>query len=235
MKRRYWYFASGLVIVLLLIEFDMAHRYSLINKNSTFAINNLKSKNQLNHNANHLNANESIKNLESNTTSKENQFDSEFKAESRNIAELQDNPQAVEIKMNQMAQSMKSEEIRQLASVIKNKNQEGDQRAMAVELLSRNNSLDALNTLSDFVVESSEGLRPDSNDKEFESVLKAQAIEGISTYPQKDIALNYLNQLAQKVDESFLKDRIFRSRENLLGRAPAVNEQDEKALKQFVE
>jgi hypothetical protein len=66
--------------------------------------------------------------------------------------------------------------------------------------------------------------------------LKAQAIEGIASYPQKNLALSYLNSLADKVDESFLKDRISRSSENLEERPKAnLQQQEEAALKQLIE
>jgi hypothetical protein len=66
-------------------------------------------------------------------------------------------------------------------------------------------------------------------------VLRAQAVESIAAYPQKEIAISTLNFLHQKVDESFLADRINRATAHLLGRAPAPEAQDEAALKDLVE
>lgn len=115
--------------------------------------------------------------------------------------------------------------------------QDGDQRAMAVELLSRNKTPEALQALQDFVIyHQTDGSTGWSRQREFESVLRAQAIEGIAAYPKKELALSSLNSLSQHVSESFLRDRIARSGEYLRhGKTDPIEKQDENALKKLVE
>ena len=67
-------------------------------------------------------------------------------------------------------------------------------------------------------------------------VVGAQAIEGIASYPKKELALSSLNSLSQHVSESFLRDRIARSGEYLRNsKVDSTDKQDENALKKLVE
>lgn len=71
--------------------------------------------------------------------------------------------------------------------------------------------------------------------REFESILRVQAIEGIAAYPKKELALSYLSSLEKQVNETFLKDRIVRSEEGLKGRHLNSQPKDEAVLKQLVQ
>ena len=106
---------------------------------------------------------------------------------------------------------------------------------MAVELLSRSKIPDAVLMLKEFVASKQLASTTSARKRELESVLRAQAIEGIAGYPQKDLALSYLNSLSKEVDETFLKDRIVRSEEGIKGRTVRVQQKDEAALKQLVQ
>jgi hypothetical protein len=230
MKKRYWIFTSTLIAIVFLVEYDLSKRISA--KASRPQQTLVKKQEAITAVA----AIQPLKNVEAEQSSTESFFDSQLINEAQKISQLQSDPKSVDESIDKLAHKMNSLEIKKLAILIENKNENGDNRAMGVELLSRAQSEEAMTVLKDFVATHETGAGKDWNrNREFESVLRAQAIEGIAAYPQKDLALSYLNSLAQKVDESFLKDRIVRSEENLKGRAPPSQQQDETALKQLVQ
>ena len=131
---------------------------------------------------------------------------------------MQQNPNAAEEKIQSLAATLTNQDLNQLSEVMANKNSLGDQRAMAVELLSRSRSVAAIKKLEDFIKDHDDTLKW-SRSREFESVLRAQAIEGIAAFPQKDFAISSLTSLDTKISESFLKDRIRRSVASLKNQA----------------
>jgi len=163
-------------------------------------------------------------------------FDSSTLKAAQKLSSNQIDPRTLDQKMDGLAKSLSTLEIRKLAIVVRNKDESEDRRAMAVELLSRSKTSDAVLMLKDFVG-SHQGTTEMTNPRkrELESVLRAQAIEGIAAYPQKQLALSYLNSLSGQVEETFLKDRIVRSEEGLKGRAPNTQHKDEAVLKQLVQ
>ncbi len=236
MRKRYWFYSLALIAIIFAVEYDVARRMN--SKNPTVARTDVRSgKASTTQRAPNQISNSARTNEAATTTSQASTvFDTQFLQEAQRISNLPRDPKDVEQKMDQLARSMKPLDLKKLEIVMQNKNEDGDQRAMAVELISRSKTPEAMDALKDFVLtrENSTGENWTRN-REFESVLRAQAIEGIAAFPQKQLALTYLNSMAGQIDESFLKDRIVRSEESLKGRAPDTQQQDEAALKQLVQ
>ncbi len=222
MKKRYWSYTAALVAVVFLVEYDVARRMDSKNR-MAFAPKAPIA-------APVVSAAALPKPAAS--ADEVSLFDSRFLKEAQKISELSNDPKQVDQKMDQLALSMSQLDLKKLSIVMENQNENGDTRALAVELISRAKTRDAVAALKEFVIHQESGA---GRNREFESVLRAQAIEGVAAYPQKDLALSYLNAMADQVDESFLKDRIVRSEENLKGRAPTTEQQDDAALKQLVQ
>lgn len=224
MKKFYWLFISVLIISVLLVEYDLARRsQGQTNKNIAFQKkNSISGKIQ----PQVIKKNEEI-------TSKSS-FDSRFNQAADEISQLQIHPEETEKKLQDLAGEMSSEDVKKIAQVMTNPNINGDQRSMAVEILSRHQTVESLKQLEDFILQHDETTKW-SRSREFESVLRAQAIEGIAAFPQKDLALSSLMALDPKLDEAFLKDRIQRSMAGLRSENQSSEKQDNEALSKLVE
>lgn len=119
-----------------------------------------------------------------------------------------------------------------LKSVLINKSNAGDDRALAIELLSRSQTPEAAEILKNYTITEMNDVGVDKNQ---ELVFKAQAIEGLAGFQDENIALSYLNEISQKTDYSFLQDRTRRAQAAIKNEAPAVEKQDLDALKKIVE
>lgn len=163
-------------------------------------------------------------------------FVQRFKKESSQIAKIQNNPEMVQNRMKDLAEVMAPQDVQGLFDIISNDKNDGDQRALAVELLSLKNDTTSLMALQNFVANNVtvNGTKWDRK-KELETILRAQAVESIAAYPQKDIALSTLNYLQHKVDEKFLNDRIGRATASLSDNTPTFKQQDDAALKKLLE
>ncbi len=163
-------------------------------------------------------------------------FIKKFKSEVGEVARLQNNPEATQQRMNQLAAQMTQQDVSALADIISDAEQNGDERALAVELLSLKNDSASLVALQNFVATSNkvDGITVQRK-KEFETVLRAQAVESIAAYPQKEIALSTLSFLQTKVDNRFISERIGRASSGLLYGTENLKQQEDDALKKLVE
>jgi hypothetical protein len=165
------------------------------------------------------------------------EFVAKFKTEATQIAKIQNNPEAVQKRMQKLAEEMNSRHVDGLYEIISDDKSNADERALAVELLTLKNNTASLIALQNFVANTKNinGEKWDQK-KEFETVLRAQAVEGIAGYPEKEIAISTLNYLQQRVDQKFLNDRISRASMNLMySENKSLTQQDEEALKKLVE
>ncbi|MBY0453052.1 MAG: hypothetical protein K2P92_08455, partial [Bdellovibrionaceae bacterium] len=144
-------------------------------------------------------------------------FIKQFKTEVIEVGRLQANPEAAQARMNKLAAQMTQADVRALADIISDDQQNGDERALAVELLSLKNDTASLTALQNFVATSNkiDGITAERK-KEFETVLRAQAVESIADYPQKEIAISTLTYLQGKVDNRFISERIGRASNGLM-------------------
>ena len=226
MRKPYWYFVFGMVALVLFVEYDLTKRSTKQDGQPQFV--KLKS-----------NPPAKKANVVSSTTGraenlKPNSLTEKLSRVSAEVGQLQENPEEVERKIQSMASTLTQQDLNSLSNVISDKKAVGDQRAIGVELLSRHHSVEALKKLEQFVQDHDES-GAWSREREFESVLRAQAVEGIAAFPQKDLAISSLTQLNPRVSESFLKDRINRSVASLKNQAPSAEKQDEDALEKLVE
>ena len=160
-----------------------------------------------------------------------------FQMEAAHVGKVQANPELAKERMRILAREMTAKDVEQMYEIMSDERANGDQRALAVELLSIKNDGASLQALQNFVANSKSisGAKWDSK-KELETVLRAQAVESIANFPEKDIAISTLNFLQQKVDQKFLSERIGRASLNLMsGGNKPVQQQDEEALKKLVE
>ncbi len=163
-------------------------------------------------------------------------FIKKFKSEVGEVARLQSSPEAAQQRMNLLAAQMTKQDVSALADIISDAEQNGDERALAVELLSLKNDSASLVALQNFVATSNkvDGITVQRK-KELETVLRAQAVESIAAYPQKEIALSTLSFLQTKVDNRFISERIGRASNGLMYGTENLKQQEDDALKKLVE
>ncbi len=222
MKKSIWYFALGLILVVVAIEYDVARRshQQVISKN----VSRISAK---------LAQSETRPSVLP-VTNQKSAFEQKFQQATAEVSQLQVNPEETEKKLQDLAGQLSSNDIKKLSQVMLDTTENGDQRAMAVELLSRRQNVESLKQLENFV-QQHEANAKWSRSREFESVLRAQAIEGIASYPEKNLAISALTNLDPKLDESFLKDRIKRSIAGLKNGNKASDQRDQEALSKLVE
>lgn len=236
MKTIHYVFLGALVVAALVAEFDISSR---VKKNAEVAKANTKisetaesaeSKQQ-------VSAPVTIENYTADQANKK--FVQKFQQESLEIAKIQNNPEAIEKRLKELAKQMKPADVQGLYEIISDDSKDGDQRALAVELLSLKNDTTSLMALQNFVANSTNinGNKWDRK-KELETVLRAQAIESIAAYPQKDIAASTLSYLQTKVDEKFLNERIGRASTMLYNDKQGqktLQQQDDEALQELIQ
>ena len=164
-------------------------------------------------------------------------FVKRFKDEVKQMAKLQDKPEEVDLRLRNLAKSMGQREVEAMYEVISDDRNNGDERALAVELLSLKNDTASLIALQNFVGNKKNVSGKEWNpNKELDTVVRAQAVEGIAAYPEKEIAISTLSFLQSRVEDKFLNDRIGRATTGILsGNNKSLQQQDDEALKKLVE
>lgn len=161
------------------------------------------------------------------------EFIGQFREETAQIGRTQSEIE-VENRLQSLARHLTTDEIDYLSEVINDKQKNGDERALAVELLGRNQSKTSLAELKDFVL-STENSGGDSRARHDEEVtLKVIAVEGIAASSPQTEALNYLTEIQKQSDQSFVKDRVQRSINSIKGLSAAPEVQDNEALKKII-
>ncbi len=228
MKKKHYLFFAAVIGMALFAQYDMGKRLDRIRtvrdtKNAAVRLQEAATKAQAEVTAKAIGVPTEV-------------FVAKFKAEASQIAKIQNNPEAVQARMQKLADEMNSRHVEGLYEIISDDKSNADERALAVELLTLKNNTASLIALQNFVANTKNinGEKWDQK-KEFETVLRAQAVEGIAGYPEKEIAISTLNYLQQRVDQKFLNERISRASLNLLYENKPVTQQDEDALKKLVE
>ncbi len=232
MKTIHYVFIAALVLAVFAVEFDVSRRLDS-NTESTTASAETKPVEE----AQKTFSNQplTIENYTADQASKK--FVEKFKKESLEISKIQNNPEEAQKRLKELAKEMAPADVQNLYDIMSDENNDGDQRALAVELLSLKNDTSSLLALQNFVANSTNvnGSKWDRK-KELETVLRAQAIESIAAYPQKDIAASTLNFLQERVDEKFLSDRIGRAAAGLQKKDKfTIEQQDDEALEELIE
>jgi len=161
------------------------------------------------------------------------QFKSEFKYEVAQVGKTTQDAGAVENRLQSIARQLEPEHIQYLSQVLIDHDGAGDEQAMAVELLSRNQTPQAEALLKDFVIADLNAQEP--RHLEQKVIFKAQAIEGIAGMEDKISARKHLDEIIQKSLHSFLIDRAQRAKAQLDGQLRSLESQDNEALKKLIE
>jgi hypothetical protein len=204
MKTSFWVFTLILCVSVLVVEFDIARRNSIMN-----AQNKIKTGNQ------------AIATVPT--------------AQEPGATAAAVVPEEHEISTQVPVRRLSSADIKKLVRTMENKNFTSEQRSVAIELLAQNQNVESLKKLETFVATKPSTLSKLFHKPQIESALRAQAIEGIAAFPQKDLALSSLSLLDPKVDEAFLKDRIKKSMADIKNQVETSEVTDTNALRKLVE
>jgi len=158
-------------------------------------------------------------------------FKVDFFKEASMVGQLQRDPDQAELRMQVLADRLTPLEISFLSSIASDINRNGDERSMAIEVLSLNTSFDAHRALKDFIENESFGF---GAQVDFELALRAQAIEGLVNYTDKSAVIESLVYLKAKTRYSFLNEREERALSFVRGYTPAPEKIDNEALKQLI-
>lgn len=159
------------------------------------------------------------------------QFKSEFKYEVAQIGQVQVDTEAVENRLQAFARQMEPDHRNYLKTILMSEKSNGDERALAIELLTRNQTPEAAEILKNYSLSDS----TTGNLKSGEDIIfKAQAIEGLAGYQDRNLAISYLNEISRKTNYSFLQDRVRRAQASLKNEGPTIETQDLEALKKIV-
>ncbi len=135
------------------------------------------------------------------------QFETDFKNEVAQIDQIENDPEVIENRLQSLARQMELSDRLYLKSILNNhKSTDGD-RAMAIELLARNQTAESAEILKNFTTAEYQN--------EHELIFKAQAIEGLAGFQDQNTALNYLNEISQKSKNQFLKDHAQKAENSL--------------------
>ena len=150
------------------------------------------------------------------------------------LSQLDEHPEMTERKLKSRAQRMSPDELQSLYQKVLNPQLAGDDRWLAVYLLSLSEEKNSISLLEDVVLSPTPTAQHDLR-AEFEKSLRAQAIEGLQNQTDKKKAASSLHKLTQKLDDGFLLDRAQRALSYLENGTPPLEEQDRKALENLVQ
>tara|TARA_B110001454_G_C12723308_1_gene436489 strand:- start:33658 stop:34287 length:630 start_codon:yes stop_codon:yes gene_type:complete len=143
---------------------------------------------------------------------------------------LTPNSDMVEIKSR--ASRLTSNDIQSLAQDAVNPQAEQDIRFKSIYLLAHNGHIPEI--LKEIVTTPiPQNLNP--RERDFEHVVRAQAIEGIENSEEKMFSKQIINELIQKTDNVFLLDRLNRAKNSLDGTDDSSEVQDNRDLEKIIE
>jgi len=227
LRRRVYFFGALIAVVAFLMMDYNLHKKVILNKASLRFV------------ASTLDKNKSLSVVKSQVTKGEEpnldqslrSFKAEFVKESLSIGQIQNDPDQTELRLQVMADNLKTEQIKYLSAILTDLNRNGDERTLAVELLSLNTGLESHQALKAFVENEvfGFGARVD-----FELALRAQAVEGLVNFSDKSVVIQSLDYLKQKTKYSFLHDREERALNFVKGYTVSPQQQDNEALKKII-
>jgi len=158
-------------------------------------------------------------------------FKKEFSREVLEVGRLQSEPDRVEERLQALAKQLNIEQMDYLFNVMMNSEINGDDRSLAVELMSLNTSVEAHLRLKNFIAHENFSFK---DRIDFEIALRAQAIEGLLNCSDKNVVVSSLNELKGNTKYSLLSDREERALAYINGTAPSLQDQDNAALKKLI-
>jgi len=170
------------------------------------------------------------------TPSDQFSFQEHFNRITKSIGTITENPEEADLEISNLAMTLDRTQLNELYTKVISKYSNGDEKLLAVELLSRSSLPETIEHLKNIASSSASESSYDSSltQQEFQS-LQVSAIEGLTQKPQlKHEAKLALNSLSQSTDNTLLLDRIKRAQAALDGRAPSPEAQDKAALEQVL-
>lgn len=180
--------------------------------------------------------NEDLKTEEDLGTKKIESFFDRFNKESLEVVETSKDKALFQKRVKALSEQMTADDVDKLYNLISNEKNKGPERSLALELLTVRNDTASLIALQNFIAnnKSVNGIKWDRKNK-VETMLRAQAVESIAAYPQKEIALSTLSYLHNKVDERFLIDRIGRASALINKKDTGIKPTSDTELKNILE
>lgn len=164
----------------------------------------------------------------------QDEFKTAFKQEVLAVSEIQNDPIAVEKRIQNLASNLGPEQISYLSELVKDQNAQGDERGMAIELLSQSDSEVAHNKLKDFVKNYTSEKNVDHHGQQ-ELPYRLQALEGVSKFSKTSQAIDSLKEIKSSTQNKVILDLANRSLQYLEHGGPSVQQQEEAALKKMLE
>lgn len=149
------------------------------------------------------------------------------------ISQLDDHPEKTEEKLKNLALSFEEKELKQLKATSLDLQKNGDDRMLAVYLLSLSQNSITASLLEEIVLSPLQNQASGSSEKSFEQVIRLQAVEGLQNREDKDQAIKSLSHLTAKLSDNLLADHSQRALSFHLHGTPRVEQQDLEALENF--
>jgi hypothetical protein len=164
-------------------------------------------------------------------------FLNQIQSLSQQVGQTHNDPQQIEKMLDSYAAQLNADQLKTLQQKAISLESEADLRALSVDLLARNGSDLAIRSLANLALSEIPQLEPNSipikRRTEFETVLRAMAIEGLQKAKNPDLAKLTVRQIIHKSSNQFLIDRAHRARASLEQGLPSPEKQDEEALKKL--
>ncbi len=149
------------------------------------------------------------------------------------VGQVNSDPQQEEERLQNIAQNLSAENLAFLKEISLNQKENPDARFLAVYLLSKSHKDGALSHLASIAREPLIKDEKRQRHFDFERTLRAQAIEGFASIPNKRKTKQELLITINKLNNKFLIDRAQRTLHQLNG-GKSPKEQDKVALKNLL-
>jgi hypothetical protein len=150
-----------------------------------------------------------------------------LRIEAENVGKIDSAPQETEEKLQNWARSMSASDLTALKATAINVKSPQDERFLAVMLMSWSQKPSAAEHLKDIALSRFDPLLINDRGRDFEKILRMQAVDGLSDLPPTK---NSLQDIIKYSPETYLVDRAHRNQWALQGNAQKPKAQDEVAL-----
>jgi predicted DNA-binding protein len=150
------------------------------------------------------------------------QFQLDFKNEVARIGQIEGDPDQIENRLQSLARQMVNQDKIFLKEIIESQKINSDERALAIELLSRNQTPESAEILKNYTTSKTSDAPTRAGHDDKERIFKAQAIDGLAAYQDRELALKYLDEVSNNTQDQFLKDRVRQAEATLKTDATAL-------------
>lgn len=143
-------------------------------------------------------------------------------------------PAQIARELDRVAAELTHSEMEALTNLSVDMNKDGDERGLAIDLLSRSRSESAAASLKQIATAPFEAPAKDERAAQFEQVLRTMATEGLLQKENLKNSASLLKEIVSESNQAMVQDRAQRALLHLQGKAPSPKEQDEKAYKKML-